>query len=100
MPVGRTYLAVAHVDEAGKQGWGVFVASVRRSATYVIERFESLGMLQSRWTVETGTDWLYTRMNFATWHLIVHELEWSHEQAVLRTVESLEADLLVIPKAG
>jgi hypothetical protein len=73
---------------------------VRRSVTFVIERFESLGMLQPKWTVETATDWLYARINFAAWHLIVHELGWSHKKAVERTVESLEADLLVRPEAG
>ena len=99
LPMGETYMAIAHADEAGKQGWGVFVASVRRSAAFVIERFDSLGMLQSKWTVETATDWLYTKIDFAVWHLIVHELGWSREQAVLRTVESLEADLLVIPES-
>jgi AcrR family transcriptional regulator len=95
LPMGETFLAAAHVDEAGKQGRGAFIASVRRSAAFVIERFESLGMLQPKWTVETAIDWLYTKIDFATWHLIVHELGWSHEQAVARTVESLEADLLV-----
>lgn len=100
LPMGETYLAAAHVDEAGKQGRGVFIASVRRSAEYVVERFESLNMLQSKWTIETATDWLYSRIDFATWHLIVYELGWTHEQAVERTVESLEADLLVTPESG
>jgi len=98
--VGKTYLVAAHVDEAGRQGRSAFVASVRRSAGYVIERFAALGMLQSKWTVETATDWLYAKIDFAVWHLIVHELGWSREQAVLRTVESLEADLLVVHNNG
>jgi AcrR family transcriptional regulator len=98
LSIGKTYLAAAHVDEAGRQGRGAFVASVRRSAAFVIERFDSLGMLQPKWTIETATDWLYTKIDFAVWHLIVHELGWSREQAVLRTVESLESDLLVIAK--
>lgn len=95
LPMGRTYLAAAHADDAGKQGWDFMVSRVRLSVTYVIERFESLGMLQPKWTVETATDWLYSRIDFAMWHLIVNELGWTHEQAVIRTVESLEADLLV-----
>ena len=57
-------------------------------------------MLQSKWTIETATDWLYTRIDFAMWHLIVHEIGWTHNQAVEQTVESLEADLLMIPKTG
>lgn len=100
LPIVRTYLAAAHADDAGKQGSDFMVARVRVSVAFVIERFESLGMLQPRWTVETATDWLYTRVNLAAWHLIVHELGWTHEQAVERTVESLEADLLVIPKSS
>ena len=32
LPMGRTYMAAAYASEAGKHGWGAWVASVRRSA--------------------------------------------------------------------
>ena len=97
LPLGRAFITTALVDEDGASAWDEVIASVRRSARFVIEHFDGLGMLQAKWSVETAADWLYSRMSFSTWHVVVHELGWSQELAVERTVESLEVDLLNMP---
>jgi AcrR family transcriptional regulator len=99
LPVGRTLVEEAVVGKDEALAWDEVIASIRRSAGFVVDRFDELGMLQTKWSAERATDWIYSRMNFTTWHLIVHELGWTQAEAITRTVESLEADLLVIPSA-
>lgn len=95
LPVGRTFVATAPMDKGGASAWADVLGSVVRSAKYVAEHFDELHMLQSGWSVEAATDWIYSRITFDTWHLLVHEIGWTRDLAVRRTVESLESDLLI-----
>jgi AcrR family transcriptional regulator len=99
LPVARTLYAATYMDQDGALAWNDVIASIRRSVNFVAESFDSLGMLNSEWSVETAVDWIYSRISFTTWHLLVYELGWSQEQVLVRTVESLESDLVTIPKS-
>ena len=99
LPGERTCAATSLIDKDGTSAWGEMTESIRRSARFVVEYFDGPGLLRSKWSVDTAYDWLYPRMSFTTWHLIVHELGWTREEVIARTVESVETDMTTLGKS-
>jgi len=94
LSITRAFVAAVYLDPDGAVAWEDRVQAIRGSARRTVEKLNGLGVLKTDWTVERAADWVYSKMNFETWHLLVHELDWSQRAVLEKTVESLESDLL------
>lgn len=94
LPVGRAFVAAVYLDPDGAAAWEDRVEAIRGSARRAVEKLVEHGVLRSNWTVDTAADWVYSKMNFVAWHLLVYELGWSQQMTLEKTVASLESDLL------
>jgi AcrR family transcriptional regulator len=89
LPVARALEAALVTGDEGGTAWRERMGELHQVLRRAIERVE----LEPPWTVETATDWVWARVQPASYAHLVGERGWTHERYVQRTVESLLREL-------
>ena len=67
--------------------------SLRAVLSGIIERLANSGRLDSGWTRDEATDWLWSRAHIDVWHQLVVERHWNPNNLVNRVTGSLWQEL-------
>jgi AcrR family transcriptional regulator len=94
MPVARALEAAAITGDEGGAAWQDRMGDLREAFRIAVDRIHLDGRLAEGWTVETATDWVWTRSHLTTWHHLVVERGWSPDDYKKRSIRSILAEVL------
>lgn len=96
-PVAVALRAAQDTGEDGSEAWRDRMGALKTGAIILMQRYDDAGYLRDSWTGETAGTWVWSRLHFSTWHLLVQEAGWSIRDAVEETVKALVAHLFKDP---
>ena len=99
MVVARALLAAEAAGEEGGEAWRDRMGALRWGVELAVQRVADAGLLADGWTVESASDWMWSRIHFTTWYHLAIERGWDRELLADLTVRSLKAEI-VRPGAG
>ena len=93
LPVARAIEAASASDADAAAAWQDRMGSLRAVLSGIIERLANSGRLDSGWTRDEATDWLWSRAHIDVWHQLVVERHWNPNNLVNRVTGSLWQEL-------
>jgi AcrR family transcriptional regulator len=93
-PLTRALEAALLTGDDGAVAWRERFADLREALRIALARIDRLGRLADGWSVESGADWAWSRVQPSTWRHLVGERGWTHDEYTERTVRSLLSELV------
>ena len=92
LPVARALEAALITGEEGGAAWRDRMGELREIIERAVGRVDAAGSLAPGWDAATATDWIWARVQPASWSHLVEERGWAPSAFVERTVRSLLAE--------
>ena len=92
LPVARALEAALITGEEGGAAWRDRMGELREIIERAVARVDAAGSLAQGWEAATATDWIWARVQPASWSHLVEERGWAPSAFAERTVRSLLAE--------
>jgi AcrR family transcriptional regulator len=89
LPVARALEAASIAGDEGGEAWRVHMGELRTSFGHAVQRVA----LAPGWTVETATDWIWSRLQPSAYAQLVDERGWTPQAFTFRTIGSVLAEV-------
>jgi AcrR family transcriptional regulator len=92
--VARALLAAEAAGQEGGEAWRDRMGALRWGVGLVVQRVADAGRLAEDWTVETASDWVWSRIHFTTWYHLAVERGWDRQTLADHTVRSVLVEIV------
>jgi AcrR family transcriptional regulator len=93
LPVARAIEAASVSDPDAAAAWKDRMQSLRAVLGGIVARLAAADRLDSGWTKDEATDWLWSRTHIDVWRQLVVERNWTPSDVVSRVTSSLWSEL-------
>jgi AcrR family transcriptional regulator len=87
--VARALLAAEAAGEDGAEAWRDRMGALRWGVELAVQRVADADCLAEGWTVDSASDWVWSRIHFTTWYHLAIERGWDHARLADWTVRSV-----------
>lgn len=94
LPVARALEAAVVTGDEGGRAWRDRMDDLWEAFRIAVERVDLEGRLAEGWTVETATDWVWSRGHLTVWQHLVGERGWAPKDYKEKAIHSILDEVL------